>query len=273
MELLLESHGEDVVSWLEPILKGTANPLWSFLGYFPFVPLTRALLRQRPEIGARLWSVLIDRCDGGMSHNPNFEILPIEGEEHPAVWEMREKMIERAKTDVDLIRIAAAASKLARENWLLNRLSHDLSSSNAGLIARAITLAGFSDVSAESESFWAEQLSRPPASGWLSQVHTWACSHYRRNQWARHWFSCFLDERDRDQAFGFYTLFGLCADRRVRSWMPKFVKSRGDTLPVIWKQHLFLSSSRLTKNIEGWDESLKETLYGTRKIGTLAPWV
>lgn len=271
--ILLDKRGDEVVSWLMPLLGGSAPVQWAFMESFPLVPLTTALLRARPEIGARLWVALRDSYDHGIMRLPDFETLPLRGVEHEAVWKARDVMLERAKTDLALARIADEACARGLKDWLLNSLDSDLrQEANAGRMARAMAIAGFCDSSPALDQFWAERLAQPPAPGWLAQVHAWAWGHYQRNQWARHWLTGFLDEPDRDRAFGLHQLFMSCADRRVWSWASDMLRSR-DRVPHLWEQHLSLSSPALNKRIENREKELKETLYGTKTERILSPWL
>lgn len=272
--LLLEQRGEEILSRLEPVLDGHQRIRWGYEVEFPLVPLAIALMRHRPEMGVRLWAVLLDRYDRGIMRRPALETLPLEGPDHPAVLRARDIMLKRAKSDDALATIAAKAGDLGRQDWLLQCLERDLSQDAcAGTMARALTLAGFCDTSPQLDQFWAERLAQPPAPGWLAEVHAWARGHYRRNQWARHWLTQFFEEPDRDRAFAYHQLFMSCADRRAWSWASDMLGSRGETVPPIWKQHLSLTSQALSMRIEEREKKLKDTLYGTAVERILAPWL
>ncbi|KJS34791.1 MAG: hypothetical protein VR70_16985 [Rhodospirillaceae bacterium BRH_c57] len=267
--ILLNRRGDEVVSWLTPLLEGGEHVQWSFMNSFPVVPLTAALLQTRPDVGARLCLALRD----GIMQLPEFETLPLRGAEHEAVWKARDVMLARAKTDRALAHIAAEACVRGAQEWLLQCLARDLAQeADAGRMARAMTLAGFSDSSPAMDRFWAEHLAQPPASGWLANVHAWSRSQYQRNQWARHWLTGFFNEPDRDRAFGQHQLFMSCADRRAWSWASEMLHSRKETVPGLWEQHLSLSSAALEQRIEDQEKKLEETLYGTKIEKILSPW-
>ena len=274
LDLLVQRRSEELVEWLAPIFEDGQKSFRIFIEDYPIVGLCRALLENRPADGARLWLTLFKGYDEGIVRSEEFETLPIAAPDHPEIDAIRASVLDWAKTDLDLWKIAHAAIEHDRQAWMLHSIQRDLDGTSAGVVARGVTLAGFLDFTPEAEALWHERLADPPAAGWLSKVHGWASRRYRLNKWAHHWFDLFLAERDRDRAFGFYLLFSDCADRRALVWAGRQIALIFDDLPETWRIHWSFCWPTLVKQVKKHDNQRKKNLFGTSIfVQSQAPWL
>ena len=212
--------------------------------------------------------------DGGPFRPEGLDLLPIQSLDHAELGGVRDEVLQGAKTDGDLLRIACAARRSGNEEWLCSSIERDLGSRSSGVIARGLTLAGMLDAQESSEELWSGRLAVAPSLGWLREVHRVARSTYTRNRWARHWLMEFAEESDRDAAFGAHALFLACADRRALIWAPELLDQRRERIPDAWCQHWSLRWGDLMQRVKKSDDKLGKTLYGTKPFTrTQAPWL
>jgi hypothetical protein len=275
LDLLVTRRGDEVAAWLEPLLEDDRRIAHGALAEsFPFAGLCRALLREHPELGARLWLRLLDLHDTGLFKFGELGTLPFATADGPEADGLRGEVLKRAKTDLHLAMIAEAVVEHNRQAWVMRCIDSDLTATSAGRIARGLILAGLLDATAEADALWESRLAFPPAGGWLSRVHGLARRLYRRNRWAHHWFDRFVAERNRDQAFGHHFLFVACADRRALVWAPRRITPTFHELPEAWRNHWSLRWPGLMNRVRKIGDKQKKTLYGQNIFEqTQAPWL
>lgn len=271
---LVARRGAEVAQWLRPLLSGTKKPQFGlFVEEFPYVDICRALLRHRPDDGAMLWRSMRDKYDQGIFRSDTFVLLPFEVPLSDPVSELRDVVFNRANTDEEFGKIAAAIIDNDASDWMVGRIRTDLSAASAGMIARGIWMAGMLDASGDAEELWRTALAGPPAPGWLNEVYERARHLYLRNTWAHHWLAGFIQERGRDRAFGLHALFKSCVDRRALAWAPRRLGQVWDILPDLWRVHWSLCWSDLKSAVEKRDRDWKGTLFGTKIAGQVQwPW-
>jgi hypothetical protein len=277
LRALVQNRGDEVVSWFEPVLRNEPNSLrhFGFLDDFPVVGLCRALLLERPEEGAQIWSALKKAYDSGSTRRDDFEFLPIIAADCPSVLILRRELLEEANTDRSLHLIALYSTGWRREAWLLSEIRRDLSTpAPAACIARALTLAGSLDSSPEAEALWAEGLSGLHLAGFLAETLIEAAFRYRRNKSAHHWFRCFMNEIRPERALAYFTLFTECADARARIWAEKAVRKDAESFVGSSLLHWQLCWPSLRDQIQSKDRQRKGTLFGKSTLGqTQDPWL
>ncbi len=273
LDLLVKRRGETVLKWLAPLVderRTTQGKFW-FEG-FPFSGLCLALLRHRPNDGARLWLALLDAYEQSFVRDARFNMVPVEAPDDPAVDELRDRVLERTKTDLDLTNVAEAVIQHGRHDWLLRCIQRDVNGSSAAQIARGLTLAGLLDRTPAADALWEGRLAAPLAPGWLGEVYKWARGLYSKNIWAHHWLDRFITECDRDAAFGCHALFIDCADHRAFAWAPRQLND--SRLEGPWRVHWSLSAGNLRDRVKKVGEGRRKTFCGTKIFEqTQAPWL
>lgn len=222
--------------------------------------LLRALFRYRPEDASRLWHSLMDEDDVSLS-DP-FSTLPIEAPDSPVVEQARRRVIGLVKSDRDYLILAMCAERHGRAGWLIERITENLRARSAASVAQGITLAGMLDQSSAADDLWARELASPPAQGWLAVVHARARERYRRNQWAHHWLDRFLEQSDRDRAYGHFVLFVESADLRATVWAPKAFDRVAGALPEALRIHFGLSWRHVLRRWRTLADEMTSTFWG-----------
>ncbi|KAA0676539.1 hypothetical protein DS837_30685 [Azospirillum brasilense] len=274
IDRLVERRGARVVEWVQPLVSGARRtPATGLIEDFPYIDICRALLRHRPVDGAALWTKLRQHHERGLVRSDSISLLPFEVPEAEPIDELRHYVCDHTYDDYELSLIATAIIDSGQQGWLIRRIERDLSGSSAGQIARGLWLAGLLDASDAADHLWRAGLANPPAPGWLADVHALADRQYRRNIQARRWLDEFLEERDRDRAFGRHLLFLRCADRRAYAWAPERLREAWDDLPEPWRLHWNLCFQDLKTTIEKRDKKGRETLFGTKITSHIQwPW-
>jgi len=269
---LVEQRGDDVLQWLAPFMGAAPSRFGLLLDNYPYIDLCAALLRHRPEDGGRLWQHMWKAYQEGFVRNKAFHLLPFKVRNATAE-QLRGTVLDAANRDADLVQIAACALRHGDEDWTVRQIRRDIQQAEAGRIARGLWLAGLLDASDAAEDLWKSDLSAPPTSGWLSDVHARAKRLYQRNVWARHWASAFFSESDQDRAYGYHLLFRQLADPRAYLWGPKMAKESWNDLPPEWQAHWQLAGEAVKKAIEKTEKEWEKTLFGTKTTSHVQwPW-
>lgn len=272
IDRLVERRGDRMAALVRPMIKGVHQPrIGMFSEEFPYIDLCRALLRHRPDDGAALWMSMREPYERGIFKTEAFSLLPFDAPDCDQVNGLRHLICDAAKTDEELGRIAAAVIRHGRQEWMIDRIRQDMAGETAGSLARGLSLGGLLDTSPEADALWRTSLAEPPGPGWLAGVHQRASRLYQRNRWAHHWFDTFLEERDRDRAFGQYALFLRCADRRALTWIGRRAGEVWKDLPDAWRLHWSFRRPDLVKAVETTDKEWKDTLFGA-KIPSHIQW-
>lgn len=214
---LIEKRGEDFKKWMEPVLNESsihAGHTFFFLEEFPLgrgldemeklVPGTKSELITR-ELKLNQHSGLRD----GRLYNEALTLIGAAGEE------ARLLVLDEANDDAKLFNFVEKLEASQQAGWLIQKIKDDLESNIVGIIARAITVAGFMLPSLDAEALWLGQLSKAPAEGWLSEVHKKSRANYDRYKWSKYWSRRFEITLVHSEMYGAFELFLATLDRRI----------------------------------------------------------
>lgn len=275
LEIIGCAYCDELIGLLDAHITNNPAPstLFSF-DSFPVISTLTAVLKARPEEGARVWSKLWSNYLGGSWLIDAFEKLPFSATEHPSVLPLRERVLNEAKTDADLQKCATWAEQYGCVNWLIGYIYQHVEGVSSGEMARGMTLAGFLDRSDVADPIWADLLKIPLYGGWLEHVRNWAHYNYEQNVNARYWLNAFLSEVNPDRAFSNYVLFVECADARALKWGPSSVSRVYDQLPKLWQCHWSMNDEQLKKKVEKRTKDNEKYLFGTKIFkDTHSPWL
>jgi hypothetical protein len=215
-DLLIAEYGDDLMTWTQPFVDGTARSDWFMMEQFPLIRALEATDQIEPGRKAAvairaLKSMATSNFRSGDLYHEAARLTGPEGEE------ARQLALAEANEDAKLFDFAVGIQESGQTDWLLDQIDRDLAGDTAGTIARGLLLAGFLQPGEAGDELWSGRLASPPASGWLANVHRVAGDHYRRLQWSRHWNRLFRDTVDDEVAFGAFELFIETLDGRVYS--------------------------------------------------------
>lgn len=275
LQIFSNTRGGELIELLEALIADESRTakVFSFES-FPVISTLRALLNVRPEDGVRCWLRVWNLYMNSNWQIDDFEALPFVVTEHPSVLPLRDMVIDSAKTDAELMKLAAWVIREGRQSWLIAHIKFYLSEENPATIARGVTLAGFLNYSDETEKIWTDLIDDLPFTGWLDRVRTWAHDNYYRNAAACHWLNAFVEESDADRAFGYYVLFSACADQRALEWGQSLINDRDEQLPKSWRCHWQLNHERRKQVADKAAKDYEKRLFGTKIFkDTHAPWL
>lgn len=275
IEALIKHRFENVLQWLHPVISGDV-PLAAgsmFFEPYPLLEVCEALLRQRPEVGVKLWHRAMDALRSDVFQIPIVQSMLFTVPNSPAIGDARRSVIERAKTDRELQSIILSSLRSGEEGWLLAWIQQDLQSEIPGLVARGLTMAGMLDASDDAKFLWSE-LREPSGSDWLSLVWRDARRNFYRNVWARHWFDLYLSAKDPIQQIANYHLFSECADERAVHWASLKYNAIRASLPEVHTRHLRAVWPKVVRRIERNSKNkLSKELMHTKALSSLVwPW-
>jgi hypothetical protein len=275
VDRLVERFSSELIPVVEGLVQHHPARLTTYLFDEGFlVDLLSSLLRRFPSTGAVLWTKFADVYDQGFIHDVAFELMPLSVPSDLALSDCRDRVLKKACTDFDLLRVATHAEHHGNIGWIIETIEKDLASHAAADIGRALVLSGFLDTTDEAKRLWNTTLSNAPSSNWLSSIHKRSQRSFQQNEYARHWLSLFLEERNRDKAFGYFSLFLEASDRRSLYWAPKLVRSVYEQLPETWRWHWHLNFSELQSRADRNDAQFKKQYCFTSIIEqTQAPWL
>ena len=142
-----------------------------------------------------------------------------------------------------------------QEQILESYIARLLSTGEPLQIARALTVAGFSDVS----QFAEDALARFDGSkGFIGVAHRAASDAYDRNYWSRHWFECMRTATTRIDVWRYSILLSRIVDGRLDLWSANVPidESFGSFVPTIRRS--------VVQRIEQWNNKRKKILFGDR---------
>lgn len=210
--------------WIAPVLSETkaGRTLLALCRGF-YEKLAVALLDFAPDAGEKLFRIV--RRNQWVQLNEGESGLPIllrdlfAAPDSSVVNTLRRELLDACDTDYALFELALLAQLGGQESWLIEEIDRRLASPWNFDQARGLTLLGFAR-STEAEVRIARFTETQPDS-WLQKVAESALRLHRRVTWARHWFTCFVEEPDRVSAWAAFRLFLACVDRRYLVWLPE----------------------------------------------------
>lgn len=164
-------------------------------------------------------------------------------------------------------------ASISESKALIATVRHDLAASNAGEIARGLTIAGMLDATDNADRLWREEIEPTAFTGWLAAVRDDARGRYQKNIDARLWFDRFLKSRDADEAFAYMRLFEDTLDFRQGLWAQDIVNAERDKLPIAWLRHIDATGENRSGSRKQREEDRKKVLFSTRTVNGIAPWL
>lgn len=249
-----------------------AGHLHGYFNIIPLVELMTAILDIAPQEGADILDAIKKTHRNlGMGHG-DLDSLTYTMTEGDALSKARQEMLNAAKNDDALADAAYQCLKNGHEDWLIDFIHRELEESNAGRVARGLTLAGFLDDTERAQKLWSE-INKLALGEWLNEVRSTARSSYEHNIHARYWFEQFYQSANKDEAFSRLKLFHECMDQRSHLWGHSMTKQFQDKVAPDWLSHLEVTAGARRERKKNVAEERKKTLFFNAISHNVWPWL
>lgn len=258
--------------WIAPVLSETkaGRTLLALCRGF-YEKLAVALLDFAPDEGEKLFRAMRRnrwvRLNDGESGLPILLLDLFAAPDSPVVNTLRRELLDACDTDYALFELALMAQLAGKEPWLIEEIDRRLASPWHFDQARGLSLLGFA-CPGEAEV----RLARfTETQSWLQKVAESTLRLHRRDTWARHWFTRFIEESDRVSAWAAFRLFLGCVDRRYLVWLPRARLKEAET----WKADAVAANlATIRKAAEQNEKAWKDRFLGEKtKPRQLWPWM
>lgn len=213
-DLLLEDHGSALMSWTRPFTHPEDDRAdWMFIEEFPYLRALEAVDAIAPGSLARALLAGLRASEGSNMRSGDLyrTATRVQG---PLGEEVRQLVLAEANDDAKLFEFACGLQENGQTDWLIASIVTGMASGSPGIVARALTLAGFLLPDEHAVRLWEGVLALPPAGGWLTDVHAAARERYARFAWARHWNGRLQGTAELDVAHAAHRLLVECIDDR-----------------------------------------------------------
>lgn len=248
-----------------------ADKAVGFMHERPIPELVAAAIAVDPVSGSELL-LTASEANAGMGFiDVALEVLRFTATDRTEFEALRIAGLTKVKKDEEIMVRVRRCQSNGHEQWLASFVLEQFEGASAGRMALALTIAGCLDGTAGAEAMW-EKLNRRDLRGWLEDVRRWARRRYRRNGMAKHWFERFLAADTDTLAFDDLVLFDALIDERCHDWSGRMI--RASIIPVDHPRRRFLAATdrRRKSARKDRDKAMSDTLYGTRRHGTVWPW-
>jgi hypothetical protein len=228
---------------------------------FPLRDAIDALGKIDPDLAAK---IVEQQIEGQRGASMRIEDVWITGMCVPGAAgdRAREAVLDAANNDERLSDVVHRAYRNGSEDWLYRVIHRDLGDASSGIVARAMTLAGFLNVDDQSLALW-RQIESTSVPGWLEHIESIAHKRFVRHQWAIHWYDRYMAGSN-EEAFAAHELLVAAMDARIyrqlRMPQPKAFYS----WPWRKQLHWLACSGVRRAAIEAVDKNLKDVLFGQR---------
>lgn len=270
---LVELRESELLSWFSPWLNEHAEiPSFVLFDSFPLKELARALIEKGLPEGIILWEKLMRVERHGIHKDPELLFLPIYSPVTTDLSKHGNAILDSTITDARLRDLAFHATKAQRCEWLADQVRADVMSEFGGRQARGWKLLGYCSESDVFVLLWDELDVYRPTLDWLREVADASELEFKRNLWAKHWYTELLSTNDMIDAFASYQLMQLCIDRRCQFWMSSS-EMRSAPLRNQIKPYWRLNGNALNQGVKDRKKEEKDRLYGLQTMRqTQAPW-
>jgi len=258
---LARDRPEELQMWLRPFaIQVTAHPM-SLMYRFPLGDALDALGTLNEEMAAEIVERLINEQRGSsLCVEEVWNVgMRVPGEPGDR---LRDAVLEVANNDEKLFDIVDRAYDGGNEAWLYRTIDRDLNDVSSGIVARAITLAGFLNADTSAKCLW-ERIAAMSMTGWLADVQSISYARFLRHQWSIHWHDHYITA-DAEEAFAAHELLVATIDARMRRERWPLRKAVFDSWS--WRKQLhWLANADVRKSaIEKVAKERKDVLFGQR---------
>ncbi|MDD9963879.1 MAG: hypothetical protein OXU70_17525 [Gammaproteobacteria bacterium] len=220
VKLLVERGRDPVEEWLARWAKSPGRGAYkALMNSFPVLDTMRALKDKAPDVVLSALNAIEEGASHSIHSKDPLNEIPFEMKRSEASDAVCDEILSSAITDEALLGIAFYCYKHHRVDWLMEQIDDFEARSHPADLAKAMTLLGFCDQSAEADERWRILELNPPKDPWIRRVYESSTEDYRRNRRARAAFQEFwktdLDERQARHAWK--RLEENC-DRRLGVW-------------------------------------------------------
>jgi DNA-binding PadR family transcriptional regulator len=220
-------------------------------------------------------SLIQERYVGNNNHAHPHGIISL-----MARWSQTPGISRRLRDCLDLCVTDAALQSFAlsfkaeSDSWLWDRIASDLASQRPILVARALTLAGFSHDADRAIELLNSQRSR--TAWWLDTVRVNALSVANKASWSKYWFEEFLTKDDPSESWSRFRLFLRSVDRRFCSWVNPTLEDAGLRYrsASLKMRHLRANADGVLRKIEDFEKKqLAKNFCHARIEERIFPWM
>ncbi len=278
LDAVVSAHFERATSWVQKVMADTPearNLLVNCRGFYE--ALCQALLDSAPEEGAALYRRLteiphcrlVDRATG----IDNSTLTLFRASISEPVNRLRVQMLEQCSCDLDLFELALAAQFSGSITWFSAQVDRWMTSMHPFDQARGIYLLGMlDDPTAETRL---TEISVEYGDCWLGSRAQRALRIHQHNQWAKIWFTRFLEVGDNIRSWAAFRLFLRCVDRRFWLWGSGLLEN--SQIAAAIRCHYLanrLAIAKAAKANERGALSLHDHLVGDKVLNEQAwPWM
>ena len=217
-----------------------------------------AIAEEYPDLAVTLFRAY-STVEPLVRHVVGMAKIPIEAEvpwshgKIPQITGECTKRLDDCTSDREIAVEVLAAFKHEQEQTLTSYVDQMLATGEPVHIARALTVAGFSD---ESE-FATHTLSRfNKTKGFVGEAYRAAMAAYDRNKWSRHWYGLLQSATTPLDFWRYSVLLSKIVDGRFDLW--------GSARPTEGLFSAFFPTveGEIRQRIKKWDEKRKDKLFG-----------
>lgn len=279
LDQIVKNYPHLVGQWLNPVLTGTSEGRrYLCLGYSFYEALCTVLLKIDPARGVLLYwrlqnsgiktDVIDEHSNFKLIDYALFQALPSEDIKH--AWQRK---LEECTSDSELLEIAVLAQHGDSSDWLWETILQGVKSTAAFEKSRAIVLLAFMQ---ERRAFdHLNSLLEGQPDTWIRDLLEYSQQLLQRNNWARHWFFCFLSANDDVTAWSSFRLFLQCVDSRFWYWQRQ-IKAEYSESNFYQKRCLFMKDNldEVKNRIKKNENPLREKFLGHKVlVGQACPWM
>lgn len=273
VKLVVERGQDPVEEWLSSWAKNAGRGAdKALMNNFPVMDTMRALKDKAPEVVLSAFRAIQKGVKFSIFSRDAYHEFPFELARSHSSDAACDECLSLAVTDDDLLGISYYCHKHDRVDWLLERIRTLQAKPRPVDLAKAITLLGLCDQSAEADEQWNIIALNPPLDSWLRTVLKASREDYQRNVRARaalhEFWQTDIDER---AARHLWKRVEENCDRRVGTWY----RSVEPTNDVPYRRRLArsLGNRGLNDAIKKDRDRRKKTLFHTPiPVITMAPW-
>jgi hypothetical protein len=272
LDKVVEKRPDLVTEWvLSDLSSGTIHRGSSF-----YTTLCSVLFEKQVDKGIELYSRLQESRTRIIDHDTQIDLLDYAlfdtapSEELVNAWSSK---LEECNTDQELMKVTLLAQHGKGGDWLLSYVNERIHSRIPIDKARAIVLLGFLDGQRPLEL--TQQLRQSQFDTWPEELTKIAEQRRARNDWAKHWFNCFLTVSDDVIAWASFRLLLRCIDTRFWFWREQLENEVGAAnINIRRKVFMSCNSDSIRNAIRANEKEMAEQLFGQKILQRQVwPWM